>query len=202
MKTKLTLFLFFILTSPKLNAQLYFGPSVTHTSSREWSINSSEYTANDFNFVLKYQFKNSLTTRFEVNNILRQGSGRTTEFMRFPLILEFEIEEMHLEDRELWALYFATGGYLAFPTNSTDQNVIDFYNFGVLGEIGLSFKFYRGAYATIGYRTTVDFESIAQNELALPQRFADSGIYLGFATPFSIFKAKSTPPKAKDEYVN
>ena len=204
MKSKLLLFFTIVLISitANLHAQLYFGPSVTHTSSREWNIDSDEYTANDFNFVIKYQFKNTLATRFEINSILRQGSGRTTEFIRFPLILEFEIEDMKIDGRELWRLYFATGGYFAFPTNSTDENVINFYNFGVIGEVGLSFNFSRGAYATVGYRTAVDFDSIARDQLASPQRFADSGIYLGFAMPFSIFSPKHTPEKEKDAYVN
>ena len=204
MKSKLILFFLFITISitNNVNAQLYFGPSVTHASTREWNINSDEYTANDFNFVLKYQFKNNLATRFEINSILRQGNGRTTEFIRFPIIFEFEIEDMKIDDRELWRLYFATGGYLAFPTNSTDENVIDYYNFGVIAEMGFSFNFTRGAYGTVGYRTSVDFEAIARSELASPQRFAASGIYLGFTMPFSIFSPKHTPRKQKDEYVN
>jgi hypothetical protein len=204
MKSKLILSSIVVLISiaSELQAQLYFGPSVTHTSSREWNINSDEYTANDLNFMLRYQFKNTLATRFEISSILRQGSGRTTEFIRFPLIFEFEVEDMKIDNRELWRLYFATGGYFAFPTNSTDENVIDFYNFGVIGEVGLSFNFSRGAYATVGYRTSVDFESIARNASASPQRFADSGIYLGFAMPFSIFSHKNSPKQAKDEYVN
>ena len=204
MKSKLIFFSTIALISIATNiqAQLYFGTSVTHTSSKEWNINSDEYTANDFNFLLKYQFKNTLATRFEISSILRQGSGRTTEFIRFPLIFEFEIEDMKIDGRELWRLYFATGGYFAFPTNSTDENVINFYNFGVIGEIGISFNFSRGAYGTVGYRTAVDFEAIARDEMASPQRFADSGIYLGFAMPFSIFSPQHTPRKEKDEYVN
>ena len=87
MKSKLILSSIVVLISiaSELQAQLYFGPSVTHTSSREWNINSDEYTANDLNFMLRYQFKNTLATRFEISSILRQGSGRTTEFIRFPL---------------------------------------------------------------------------------------------------------------------
>lgn len=204
MRLKLILFSILITTSTitHLKAQLYFGPSVTHTSSREWNINSDEYTANDFNFILRYQFKNNIATRFEINSILRQGNGRTTEFIRFPVIFEFEIEDMKIDDRELWRLYFATGGYMAFPTNSTDENVINYYNVGAVAEMGFSFNFSRGAYGTVGYRTSVDFEAIARNEIASPQRFAASGIYLGFTMPFSIFSPKHTPRKEKDEYVN
>ena len=201
LKTISIISLYFVFINQSI-AQLYFGPSVTHTSSREWNINSDEYTANDLNLMVRYRFNHTTAARFEFNSILRQGSGRTTEFIRLPLIFEFNIEDMKIDQRELWRLYFATGGYFAFPTNSTDENVIDYYNFGIIGEVGFSFNFSRGAYGTVGYRAAVDFDAVGQNALALPQRFADSGIYLGFTVPFSIFNPKSKSRRIENEYVN
>lgn len=178
--------------------QLYFGPSVTHASTREWNANSNEYTANDFNVMLRYQFNELLAIRGEINSTLRQGSGRTTEFVRFPFLMEFSIEDMAISNRQLWRLYFATGAYYAIPTNSTDETLIDYYTIGGMGEMGISFNFSKGAFGTVGYRTAVDLEAIAKSAGAAPQRFAASGIFLCFAVPFSIFKIE----KPKEEYVN
>ncbi len=172
-------------------AQMYFGPSITHTSSREWDDASQEYTTNDFRISLHYQFNDLLRMQAGVSSIVRQGDNRSTEFIRMPLILEMTIEDFGIEDKQLWRLYFATGGFLSFPINSnTDESLIDYYSFGAIGEIGMAFNFTRGAFATIGYRGTVDFDAIKRSPAAEPQRFADSGIQLGFYMPFSMFKKK------------
>ncbi len=173
-------------------AQLYFGPSITHTSSREWNNNSEEYTTNDFSISLHYKFNSRSGLSFGANNIVRQGGNRSTEFIRFPLLVELTIEDLGIEDQQLWRLYFSAGGFLSFPTNTdADKSLIDYYSFGAIGEIGMAFNFARGAYATIGYRTTLDFDNIALSEAAQPQRFADSGIQLGFYMPFSMFSKKA-----------
>lgn len=175
----------------EISAQLYFGPSITHTSSREWNNTSDEYTTNDFQFSLHYQFNQSIRTQFGISTIVRQGDNRSTEYVRFPLLLEMSIEDLKINDREIWRLYFATGGFMSFPINSnTDESLIDYYSFGAIGEIGMAFNFTRGAFATIGYRATVDFDTIKRSDAAIPQRFADSGIQLGFYMPFSIFSPK------------
>mgnify|MGYP000041210016 CR=1 FL=1 len=172
-------------------AQLYFGPAIIHTSSREWNNNSDEYTTNDFSLSLHYKFNARSGLSFGVNNIVRKGGNRSTEFIRFPLLLELTIEDLGIEDQQLWRLYFSAGGFLAFPTNTdADKSLIDYYSFGASGEIGMAFNFSRGAYGVIGYRTTLDFDNIVRSETAQPQRFADSGIQLGFYMPFSMFSKR------------
>jgi len=192
-------FLALIIVIPA-QAQLYFGPSITHTSSREWNNSSQEYTTNDFDISLHYQFKRNVNIQFGASSIIRQGDNRSTEFIRFPLLFQMSIEEFSIDDRQLWRLYFATGGFLSFPVNSnTDESLIDYYSFGAIGEIGMAFNFTRGAFATIGYRATVDFDSVKRSDAAIPQRFADSGIQLGFYMPFSIFSRKVW--KEKEPYL-
>ena len=191
MKYALSLLFLTILTINSLQAQLFFGPSITHTSTREWNKSSDEYTTNDFNFSFYYQVNKTTSTKFSINNIIRQGGNRSTEFLRFPALIEITVEDFVINDQQLWRLYFATGGYFALPVNSdTDESWIDYYSFGAIGEIGMAFNFSSGAFAVIGYRGSVDFDAIKRNDSAIPQRFADSGIQLGFFMPFSIFSKK------------
>jgi hypothetical protein len=202
MKSKLSLIIaicFFSINT--VMAQLYFGPSITHTSTREWDATSEEYTTNDFNFSLYYQFNSLTATKISVSNLVRQGDNRSTEFIRIPVMLEMTIEDFAINDEQLWRLYFAIGGFMAFPVNTdTDESLIDYFTFGTVGEIGMAFNFSRGAFAVIGYRVGLDFDAIGRSEAAQPQRFADSGIQLGFYMPFSIFKRK-TWSKEKEPYL-
>ncbi|MGB0985444.1 MAG: hypothetical protein ACPG19_15440, partial [Saprospiraceae bacterium] len=129
-------------------------------------------------------------------NLIRQGDGRSTEFIRIPAMIEVTIEDIAINDQQLWRLYFAIGAFMAFPVNTdTDKGLIDYFSFGTIGEIGMAFNFSRGAFAVIGYRGGVDFDAIARSEAAQPQRFADSGIHLGFYMPFSIFRRKTWSKK-------
>ncbi|MGB0863869.1 MAG: hypothetical protein ACPG19_10405, partial [Saprospiraceae bacterium] len=83
-KSYFSLFFIFFISLNSSIAQLYFGPSITHTSTQEWNSTSEEYTTNDFNFSLYYQFNSLTATKLSVSNLIRQGDGRSTEFIRIP----------------------------------------------------------------------------------------------------------------------
>ena len=120
MKNKLPLIIIIcFLSINTITAQLYFGPSITHTSTREWDATSEEYTTNDFNFSLYYQFNSLTATKISVSNLVRQGDNRSTEFIRIPVMLEMTIEDIAINDQQLWRLY---PGHLLYLRPSLAQS--------------------------------------------------------------------------------